>query len=302
MFRPTDIKRQHWLPTGFLWVDFLLDGQGLQRGCLYELIGPPAVGKSSMVLQLAGQIQRYGGVVVYVDADGSLSPSYARQLGVQTDELLVLHPAHINQLVEMLHSLHKTLKPDLIIIDSLPALSGQLECEQPTHPDSTLRYYGDLDRLMRYLTGLMELHDSVVIAVNQYRQVQDEDDQWTEQPACRSLHQTADVLLRLAFRPNSFAPDGEGLEISIFRGYADSSPQHVCAILHPKFGISPYAEAILLGVYLRLVHFKGNAFFYHENRLGETIEEAQMYLSQAPQHFYALRQEIWQGLPQKIQR
>ena len=301
MFRPTDIKRQHSLPTGFLWVDYLLDGQGLQRGCLYELIGPPAVGKSSLALQLAGQTQRYGGVVVYVDADGSLSPSYARQLGVQTDELLVLHPAHINQLVEMLHSLHKTLRPDLIIIDSLPALSGQLEREQPTHPDSALRYYDDLDRLMRYLTGLMELHDSVVIAVNQYRQVQDEEGQWTERPACRSIHQSADVLLRLAFKPNAFAPSGEGLEISIFKGYTDPSPQRVRAILHPKFGISPYAEAFLLGVYLRLVRFNGNGIFYHEVCLGATFEEAQAHLLRAPQHFYAHRQEIWQCLIQKIQ-
>ena len=82
MFTPTDIKRQQTLPTGFLWVDYLLEGKVLNRGCLYELIGPPAVGKSSFALQLAGQIQRYGGVVVYVDADGSFSPSYARRLGV----------------------------------------------------------------------------------------------------------------------------------------------------------------------------------------------------------------------------
>lgn len=302
MFLPTDIKRLHSLPTGFLWVDYLLDGQGLQRGCLYELIGPPAVGKSSLAMQLAGQIQRYGGVVVYVDADGSFSSTYARQLGVQTNELLVLHPAHINQLLQMLHSLHKTLRPDLIIIDSLPALSGQLESEQPTHPEGTLRYYDDLDCLMRYLNGLMELHDSVVVAVNQYRQMQDENGEWTERPACLHIHQTADILLRLAFKPNSFAPNEGGLEISIFKGYADDAPQRLRAILHPKLGISPYAEAFMLGVYLRLIQFKDNAFFYREYCLGETFEEAQTHLLQAPQHFYTLRKDIWQGLPQKIQR
>lgn len=302
MFLPTDIKRQHSLPTGFLWVDYLLDRQGLQRGCLYEIIGPPAVGKSSLAMQLAGQIQRYGGVVVYVDADGSLSPSYARQLGVQTNELLVLHPAHINQLLQMLHSLHKTLTPDLIVIDSLPALSGQLESEQPTHPDGTLRYYDDLDRLMRYLNGLMELHDSVVVAINQYRKVQNEEGEWTDCPACLHVHQTADVLLRLAFKPNSFALSEGGLEISIFKGYDDASPQRLRAILHPQFGINPYAEAFMLGVYLRLIHFKVNAFFYREICLGDTFEEAQQHLLHAPQHFYTLRNEIWQGLSQKIQR
>lgn len=302
MFTPTDIKRQQTLPTGFLWVDYLLEGKGLNRGCLYELIGPPAVGKSSFALQLAGQIQRYGGVVVYVDADGSFSPSYARRLGVQTDELFVLHPDHINQLVEMLHSLHKTLVPDLIILDSLPALSGQLESEQTAHPDGTLRYYDDLDRLLRYLTGLAELHDSVVVAVNQYRQVQDEEGEWTEVPACRRLHQSADIFLRFAFKPNSFAADEGGIEISIHEGYTDTIPKRMRAILDPTFGISPYAEAFLLGVYLRLIQFRENGFCYHAICMGETFEAALAYLRRAPQHFYALRQEIWEGLPKKIRQ
>lgn len=302
MFVQPDIKHQQVLPTGFLWVDYLLDGAGLQRGYLYELIGPPAVGKSSLAMQLAGQIQRYGGVVVYVDADGSFSPAYARQLGAQTDELIVLHPEHINQLLEMLHSLHQTIVPDLIILDSLPALSGQLESEQTAHPDSTLRYYDDLDRLLRYLTGLMETHNSVIIACNQYRQVQDEEGEWVEMPACRHLHQTADVIFRLAFKPNTFAPDEGGLEISILQGYTDEFPKRLRAILDPKCGISPYAEAFLLGVYLRLINSKENGFVYHEICLGKTLQEALAYLRQKPQHFYALRQEIWERLPQKLRR
>jgi len=157
------------IPTGSIGVDWALGIGGLPRGRIIEVFGPESSGKTTLSLHVVAEAQKKGGVCAYIDAEHALDPEYAKKLGVKIEDLLVSQPDTGEQALEIVESLVRSGKIDVIVIDSVAALTPKDEIEG----DMGAQHVGKQARLMsqalRKLTAIVSKTKTVVIFVNQIR-------------------------------------------------------------------------------------------------------------------------------------
>ncbi|MFO0673554.1 MAG: recombinase RecA [Polyangiaceae bacterium] len=157
------------VPSGSLGLDLALGIGGYPRGRIIEIYGPESSGKTTLTLHAIASVQRAGGVAAFIDAEHALDPSYARKLGVKTDELLVSQPDYGEQALEIADMLVRSGAVDLVIVDSVAALVPKAEIEG----DMGDSHVGVQARLMsqalRKLTGTVARSNCMLIFINQIR-------------------------------------------------------------------------------------------------------------------------------------
>src|SRR3989344_3194750 len=157
------------IPTGSIGLDWALGIGGLPRGRIIEVFGPESSGKTTLTLHCIAEAQKLGGVCAFVDAEHALDPEYAKRLGVQIEDLLVSQPDTGEQALEIVESLVRSGKIDIIVIDSVAALTPKDEIEG----DMGAFHVGKQARLMsqalRKLTAIVARSKTVVIFINQIR-------------------------------------------------------------------------------------------------------------------------------------
>ena len=157
------------IPTGSIGVDWALGIGGLPRGRIIEIFGPESSGKTTLSLHCIAEAQKKGGVCAFIDAEHALDPEYAKRLGVKIEELLVSQPDTGEQALEIVESLVRSSKIDIIVIDSVAALTPKDEIEG----DMGAQHVGKQARLMsqalRKLTAIVSKTKTVVIFINQIR-------------------------------------------------------------------------------------------------------------------------------------
>lgn len=157
------------IPTGSLGLDYALGVGGLPRGRIIEIYGPESSGKTTLTLHVVAEAQKKGGICAFIDAEHALDPEYAKRIGVKIDDLLVSQPDTGEQALEIAESLVRSGKLDVIVIDSVAALTPKDEIEG----DMGAHHVGKQARLMsqalRKLTALVAKSKTVVIFINQIR-------------------------------------------------------------------------------------------------------------------------------------
>ncbi|MBU3926024.1 recombinase RecA [Patescibacteria group bacterium] len=157
------------IPTGSLSLDLALGVGGVPRGRIIEIFGPESSGKTTLALSIAAQAQKNHGVCAFVDAEHALDPEYAKKIGVQIQDLLISQPDTGEQALEIVESLVRSQGLDVIVIDSVAALTPQAEIEG----DMASQQIGLQARLMskalRKLTSITARSKTVVIFINQIR-------------------------------------------------------------------------------------------------------------------------------------
>ena len=157
------------IPTGSLGLDMALGVGGVPRGRIIEIFGPESSGKTTLALHIVAEAQKTGGVCAYIDAEHAMDPEYAKNLGVQINDLLISQPDHGEQGLEIAESLVRSGKIDVLVIDSFAALTPKDEIEG----DMGSHHVGKQARLMsqalRKLTALVAKSKTVVIFINQIR-------------------------------------------------------------------------------------------------------------------------------------
>jgi len=157
------------IPTGSIGVDWALGIGGLPRGRIIEIFGPESSGKTTLSLHVIAEAQKKGGVCAVVDAEHALDPEYAKKLGVKIEDLLVSQPDTGEQALEIVESLVRSGKIDVIVIDSVAALTPKDEIEG----DMGAQHVGKQARLMsqalRKLTAIVSKTKTVIIFINQIR-------------------------------------------------------------------------------------------------------------------------------------
>ncbi len=157
------------IPTGSIGLDAALGIGGYPRGRIIEVFGPESSGKTTLTLHAIAEAQRMGGVCAFVDAEHALDPEYAKKIGVKTEDLLVSQPDTGEQALEIVESLVRTGKLDIIVIDSVAALTPKDEIEG----DMGSHHVGKQARLMsqalRKLTAIVSKSHTIVIFINQVR-------------------------------------------------------------------------------------------------------------------------------------
>ncbi len=157
------------IPTGSIGVDWALGIGGLPRGRIIEIFGPESSGKTTLSLHAVAEAQKKGGICAFIDAEHALDPEYAKKLGVDINSLLVSQPDTGEQALEIVESLVRSGKIDIIVIDSVAALTPKDEIEG----DMGAQHVGKQARLMsqalRKLTAIVSKTKTVVIFINQIR-------------------------------------------------------------------------------------------------------------------------------------
>jgi recombination protein RecA len=166
----TDVQQVEVIPTGSIALDVALGCGGLPRGRIIEIYGPESSGKTTLTLHAIAEAQRAGGVCAFIDAEHALDTDYARRLGVQLDDLLVSQPDCGEQALEIVDTLVRTAAVDLIVVDSVAALTPKAEIEGEmgdTHMALQARL---MSQALRKLTAIISKTRTSVIFINQLRQ------------------------------------------------------------------------------------------------------------------------------------
>jgi recombination protein RecA len=157
------------IPTGSLGLDMALGVGGVPRGRIIEIFGPESSGKTTLALHIVAEAQKTGGVCAYIDAEHAMDPEYAKNLGVHINDLLISQPDHGEQGLEIAESLVRSGKIDVLVVDSVAALTPKDEIEG----DMGAHHVGKQARLMsqalRKLTAIVSRSNTVVIFINQIR-------------------------------------------------------------------------------------------------------------------------------------
>ncbi len=157
------------IPTGSIGLDEALGIGGIPRGRIIEIYGPESSGKTTLSLHIIAQAQKKGGVCAFVDAEHALDPVYAKNLGVNVNDLLVSQPDTGEQSLEIVESLVRSGKIDVIVVDSVAALTPQAEIEGDMGAHHVGRQARLMSQALRKLTAIVAKSKTTVIFINQIR-------------------------------------------------------------------------------------------------------------------------------------
>ena len=158
------------IPTGALSLDLALGIGGLPRGRIVEIYGPESSGKSTLAMHVVAEAQRNGGICAYIDTKHAMDPVYARAIGVNVDELLIYQPDTGEQALEITDMLIRSGALDVLVIDSVAALTPRAEIEGEmgdTHVGLQARL---MSQALRKLTGTLSKSSTIAIFINQLRE------------------------------------------------------------------------------------------------------------------------------------
>ncbi|MGH7141068.1 MAG: recombinase RecA [Minisyncoccia bacterium] len=157
------------IPSGSVGLDWALGIGGYPRGRILEIFGPESSGKTTLALHAIAEAQRKGGVCAFIDAEHALDPEYARRIGVKINDLLVSQPDTGEQALEIVESLVRSGKIDVIVVDSVAALTPKDEIEGEMGQHQVGKQARLMSQALRKLTGIVSKSKTIVIFINQIR-------------------------------------------------------------------------------------------------------------------------------------
>jgi recombination protein RecA len=157
------------ISSGSLLLDEALGVGGYPRGRIIEIYGPESSGKTTLALHAIAEAQKAGGIAAFIDAEHALDPTYAKKLGVNTDELWISQPDTGEQALEIAESLVRSGAVDIIIVDSVAALTPQAEIEGDMGDSHMGRQARLMSQALRKLTGILSKSNTTIIFINQIR-------------------------------------------------------------------------------------------------------------------------------------
>src|ERR1700712_2682248 len=271
------------IPTGAMALDLALGIGGLPRGRVIEIYGPESSGKSTLAMHVVAEAQRNGGICAYVDAEHAMDPVYARAIGVDVDELLISQPDTGEQALEITDMLVRSSALDIVVIDSVAALTPRAEIEGEmgdTHVGLQARL---MSQALRKLTANLNRTDTICIFINQLREkigVMFGSPETT--PGGRALKFYSSVRLdirRIESIKDGAEVTGNRTRVKVVKNkVASPFKQAEFDIMYGK-GISREGSVLDVGVDLGIIKKSGAWFTYEGERLGQGKENAKSFLS-----------------------
>ncbi len=275
------------IPTGSLSLDMALGIGGLPRGRIVEIYGPESSGKTTVALHVVAEAQKRGGSAVFIDVEHALDPVYAKNLGVDIDQLLVSQPDTGEQALEICEALVRSGAVDVVVVDSVAAMVTKAEIEGEmgdTHVGLQARL---MSQALRKLTGAIGKSNAIVIFINQLREkigVMYGNPETT--PGGRALKFYSSVRLDVR-RTEQLKAGGEVIgnrvRVKVVKNkVAPPFKEAEFDIMYGQ-GVSRLGEILDLGSKLDIVQKSGAWFNYGEIRLGQGRDNAKEYLRQNPE-------------------
>ncbi|CAM4440142.1 MAG: Protein RecA [Legionella sp.] len=291
--------------TGSLGLDIALGIGGLPKGRIVEIYGPESSGKTTLTLQVIAECQKMGGTAAFVDAEHALDPNYAQKLGVNVDELLVSQPDTGEQALEITDMLVRSAAVDVIIVDSVAALTPKAEIEGEMGDSHVGLQARLMSQALRKLTANIKRSNTLVIFINQIRMkigVMFGSPETTTGGNALKFY----ASVRLDIRRIGSIKKGEeilGSETRVKVVKNKVAPPFKMTefdILYNE-GISRESEIINLAVQLNLIEKAGAWYSYKQEKIGQGKENVRMYLKDNPQVAAELEKQIRSELLEKKQ-
>lgn len=284
------------IPTGSISLDLALGVGGIPRGRIIEVFGPESSGKTTLALHLAAEVQKQGGAAAYIDAEHALDPGYAQKIGVNIDELLVSQPDTAEQALDIVETLVRSDAVDLIVVDSVPALTPQAELEGRMDEQQMGLQARLMGKAMRKLAGAISGAHSTAVFLNQTRMkvgIVFGDPEVT--PGGMALKFFSSVRLRLQRtakiqRGNEVI--GNRVKFKVVKNKtAPPFKEGEFDIFYDQ-GIARHHDLVKVGEELGLIERKGAWYHLGDKKLGQGLEGAAQFLREHPD----LEQELSQSI------
>ncbi len=274
-------------PTGSLSLDIALGLGGIPRGRVVEIYGPESSGKTTVALHMIAEVQKRGGIAGFIDAEHALDPVYARNIGVDVDNLYISHPDNGEHGLEITETMVRSGAVDIVVVDSVAALVPRAEIEGDMGDSHVGLQARLMSQALRKLTGVISKSNSTVVFINQLREkvgVMFGNPETTtggralkfyssirlDVRRVESLKQNGEVIgnrVRVKVVKNKIAPPFKEAEFDIMFGQ----------------GISKEGDILDLAASTNIVEKSGSWYAYEGNKIGQGRENAKLYLREHPE-------------------
>lgn len=275
------------VPTGSIAMDLALGVGGMPRGRIIEIYGAESSGKTTLSLHVLAEAQRKGGVCAFVDAEHAMDPDYARRIGVNVDDLLISQPDSGEQALQIVETLVKTGTVDVIVVDSVAALTPRVEIEGEIGD----QHMGLQARLMsqacRKLSGIMAKSNTMVIFLNQTRmKIGMVFGNPETTPGGLALKFYASVRINLARTAQIKSGDeiiGNRVKAKVVKNKVAAPFKTAEFDIYYNEGISKAGDILRTGLNAGIIKQSGSYFTFENTKLGQGMEGVKAFLKENPE-------------------
>ncbi len=296
-----DIEPIEAIPTGSFGLDIALGIGGIPKGRITEIYGPESSGKTTLALSIIAQAQKQGGVAAFIDAEHAFDPIYAKNIGVDIDNLLVSQPDYGEQALEIVETLARSGAVDIIVIDSVAALTPKAEIEGNMGDAQVGVQARLMSQALRKLTAAIHKMNTTVVFINQIRMKigmmgYGSPETTTGGNALKFYSSVRLDVRRIATLKQGDKEVGNRTKVKVVKNKV--APPFRIAEFDIMFGkgISREGEILDYGVKLDIIDKSGAWFSYGATRLGQGKENAKEYLRTHPELAKEIEQKIKEAL------
>ncbi|MBL7053222.1 MAG: recombinase RecA [Candidatus Portnoybacteria bacterium] len=284
------------IPTGSISLDLALGVGGMPKGRIIEIFGPESSGKSTLALHIVAEAQKRDGLAAFIDAEHALDPEYAKKIGVKINDLLISQPDTGEQALEILESLVKSGVVDVVIIDSVAALTPRAEIEGEMGQSHMGLQARLMSQALRKLTAITAKSGTTVIFINQIRMkigiVFGNPEETSGGKALKFYSSVRLDLRRSAQIKQGDQIIGNRVKAKVVKNKVAPPFQQTEFDIFYNEGISRLADILNTGLKLGVVNRSGAWFNYKEEKLGQGLEVAKISLKENPRLTAEIVKEI----------
>ena len=288
------------IPTGFIQIDTALGVGGIPRGRITEIYGPESSGKTTLTLHIIAQAQKNGGIAAFIDAEHALDPVYAAALGVNIDELYVSQPDTGEQALDICEALARSNAVDLIVIDSVAALTPKAEIEGDMEDTVVGLQARLMSRALRKITAVVGKSNTAVVFINQLRDkigvMYGNPETTTGGKALKFFSSVRIDIRKSEAIKNGAEIIGNKTRIKIVKNKL--APPFKTAEVDMIFGkgISRESSLIDFAIEAGIITKSGSWFSYKEERIGQGKENAKEFLLSHPEIMEEVENKLREAL------
>src|SRR5690242_3721545 len=274
------------ISTGSISLDAATGVGGLPRGRICEIFGPESSGKTTIALQVVAEAQKRGGIAAFIDVEHALDPVYARQLGVDVDNLLVSQPDYAEQALEITAALITSGSIDVLVVDSVAALVPKAELDGEMGDSHMGMQARLMSQAMRKLTGIVSKSNTCLIFINQIREkigVMFGNPETTTGGRALKFYSSIRVdIRRVAAIKDGDSVTGNRTKVKVVKNKVASPFREAEFDIIYGEGISREGDLLDLGVVNNIVEKSGSWFSYKGERIGQGRENVRQFLKDNP--------------------
>ncbi len=288
------------IPTGSISLDLVLGVGGVPRGRVIEIYGAEATGKTTLALHILAEAQKKSGVGAFIDAEHAMDPDYAKKIGVDTDELLISQPDSGEQALQIVETLVRSGKVDVIVVDSVAALTPKAEIAGEMGEFQIGLQARLMSSALRKLSGIVAQSKTVIVFLNQTRMkigIRFGNPETTPGGLALKFYASIRInLKRIAQIKNKDEIVGSRIRAKIVKNKVAAPFKTAEFDIYYAEGISKWSDLLNAGLNQDIIKKSGNTYSFEETKLGVGVEATRVFFKENPEIVKKIRKVVMESL------